>query len=174
MFGSPQSFSRTRIYRIDADEIEYQYIKIQKYIFLCFFLIFIYWCLINVVLSSRQPFLLLVIIPRLRLGIYKAGGTAVWKTVPTRAGFTCSSLRDDHKCSKSITDNALMSLATKIMFWCKKWLEYLDKPMSISIFAPTNIFTARRQQILDTLWKWEKHGKTDSQHSWWRASGGWV
>ena len=89
------------------------------------------------------------------LGIYKAGGTAVWKTVPTRAGFTCSSLRDDHKCSKSITDNALMSLATKIMFWCKKWLEYLDKPMSISIFAPTNIFTARRQQILDTLWKWE-------------------
>ena len=93
------------------------------------------------------------------LGIYKAGGTAVWKTVPTRAGFTCSSLRDDHKCSKSITDNALMSLATKIMFWCKKWLEYLDKPMSISIFAPTNIFTARRQQILDTLWKWEKHGK---------------
>ena len=93
------------------------------------------------------------------LGIYKAGGTAVWKTVPTRAGFTCSSLRDDHKCSKSITDNALMSLATKIMFWCKKWLEYLDKPMSISIFAPTNIFTARRQQILDTLWKWEMHGK---------------
>ncbi len=63
------------------------------------------------------------------LGIYKAGGTAVWKTVPTRAGFTCSSLRDDHKCSKSITDNALMSLATKIMFWCKKWLEYLDKPI---------------------------------------------
>lgn len=56
-------------------------------------------------------------------------------------------------------------LPTKIMFWCKKWLEYLDKPMSISIFAPTNIFTARRQQILDTLWKWEKHGKTDSQHS---------
>ena len=103
--------------------------------------------------------------PGRSLGIYKAGGTAVWKTVPTRAGFTCSSLCDDHKCSKSITDNALMSLATKIMFWCKKWLEYLDKPMSISIFAPTNIFTARRQQILDTLWKWEKHGKTDSQHS---------
>ena len=93
------------------------------------------------------------------LGIYKAGGTAVWKTVPTRAGFTCSSLRDDHKCSKSITDNALMSLATKIMFWCKKWLEYLDKSMKSNIFAPTNIFTALRQQILDTLWKWEKHGK---------------
>ena len=35
-------FCRTRIYRIDADEIKYQYIKIQKYIFLCFFLIFIY------------------------------------------------------------------------------------------------------------------------------------
>ena len=35
-------FFRTRIYRIDADEIKYQYIKIQKYIFLCFFLIFIY------------------------------------------------------------------------------------------------------------------------------------
>ena len=103
--------------------------------------------------------------PGRSLGIINKEGTAVWKTVPTRAGFTCSSLRDDHKCSKSITDNALMSLATKIMFWCKKWLEYLDKPMSISIFAPTNIFTARRQQILDTLWKWEKHGKTDSQHS---------
>ena len=60
---------RTRILRIDADEIKYQYIKIQKYIFLCFFLIFIYWCFINVVLSSRQPFLLLVIIPRLRPGL---------------------------------------------------------------------------------------------------------
>ena len=48
---------------------------------------------------------------------------------------------------------------TKIMFWCKKWLEYLDKSIKISIFAPTNIFTALRQQILDTLWKWEKHGK---------------
>ena len=35
-------FSRTRIYRIDTDAIKYQYIKIQKYIFLCFFLIFIY------------------------------------------------------------------------------------------------------------------------------------
>ena len=35
-------FFRTRIKRIDADEIKYQYIKIQKYIFLCFFLIFIY------------------------------------------------------------------------------------------------------------------------------------
>ena len=62
-------FCRTRIYRIDTDEIKYQYIKIQKYIFLCFFLIFIYWCFINVVLSSRQPFLLLVIIPRLRPGL---------------------------------------------------------------------------------------------------------
>ncbi len=35
-------FFRTRIKRIDSDEIKYQYIKIQKYIFLCFFLIFIY------------------------------------------------------------------------------------------------------------------------------------
>ena len=35
-------FCRTRIKLIDADEIKYQYIKIQKYIFLCFFLIFIY------------------------------------------------------------------------------------------------------------------------------------
>ena len=35
-------FCRTRIKRIDTDEIKYQYIKIQKYIFLCFFLIFIY------------------------------------------------------------------------------------------------------------------------------------
>ena len=31
---------------------------------------------------------------------------AVFLTVPTQAEFTCSSLRDDHKCSKSITDNA--------------------------------------------------------------------
>ena len=31
---------RTRMKRIDADEIKYQYIKIQKYIFLCFFLYF--------------------------------------------------------------------------------------------------------------------------------------
>ena len=54
--------------------------------------------------------------PGRSLGIINKEGTAVWKTVPTRAGFTCSSLRDDHKCSKSITDNALMSLATKIMF----------------------------------------------------------
>ena len=53
---------------------------------------------------------------------------------------------------------------TIIVFWCKRWLEYLDKPILISIFVPTNIFTALRQQILDTLWKWEKHGKTDSQH----------
>ena len=29
--------TRTRIYRIDADEIKYQYIKIKKDIFLCFF-----------------------------------------------------------------------------------------------------------------------------------------
>ena len=43
----------------------------------------------------------------------------------------------------------------KIMFWCKKWLEYLDKSMKICIFAPTYIFTALRQQIQDTLWKWE-------------------
>ena len=39
--------------------IKYQYIKIQKYIFLCFFLIFIYWyficsVFICLVLSSRQ------------------------------------------------------------------------------------------------------------------------
>ena len=59
---------RTRIIRIERMK-KYQYIKIQKYIFLCFFLIFIYWCFINVVLSSRQPFLLLVIIPRLRPGL---------------------------------------------------------------------------------------------------------
>ncbi len=25
---------------------------------------------------------------------------------------------------------------TKIMFWCKKWLEYLDKSMKSNIFAP--------------------------------------
>ena len=31
---------------------------------------------------------------------------AVFQTVPTQAEFTCSSLRDDHKCSKSITDKA--------------------------------------------------------------------
>ena len=44
---------------------------------------------------------------------------------------------------------------TIIVFWCKRWLEYLDKPIYISIFVPTNIFTTLRQQILDTLWKWE-------------------
>ena len=54
---------------------------------------------------------------------------------------------------------------TIIVFWCKRWLEYLDKPILISIFVPTNIFTALRQQIPDTLWKWEKHGKqTVSTH----------
>ena len=31
----------------------------------------------------------------------------------------------------------------------------MDKSIKISIFAPTNIFTALRQHILDTLWKWE-------------------
>ena len=44
---------------------------------------------------------------------------------------------------------------TIIVFWRKKWLAYMDKSMKSSIFAPTNIFTALRQQILDTLWKWE-------------------
>ena len=34
--------------------------------------------------------------------------------------------------------------------------------MKSNIFAPTNIFTALRQQILDTLWKWEKHGNGQS------------
>ena len=38
---------------------------------------------------------------------------AVFLTVPTQAEFTCSSLRDDHKCSKSITDKAD---ATDILF----------------------------------------------------------
>ena len=38
---------------------------------------------------------------------------AVFQTVPTQAEFTCSSLRDDHKCSKSITDN---SDATDLFF----------------------------------------------------------
>ena len=38
---------------------------------------------------------------------------AVFLTVPTQAEFTCSSLRDDHKCSKSITDN---SDATDLFF----------------------------------------------------------
>ena len=38
---------------------------------------------------------------------------AVFQTVPTQAEFTCLSLRDDHKCSKSITDN---SDATDLFF----------------------------------------------------------
>ena len=44
--------------------------------------------------------------PGRSLGIKNKKKAAVWKTVPTQTEFTCSSLRDDHKCSKSITDNA--------------------------------------------------------------------
>ena len=44
--------------------------------------------------------------PGRSLGITNNSWRAVWKTVPTQTEFTCSSLRDDHKCSKSITDNA--------------------------------------------------------------------
>ena len=46
------------------------------------------------------------IVPGRSLGIKNKKKAAVWKTVPTQTEFTCSSLRDDHKCSKSITDNA--------------------------------------------------------------------
>ena len=44
--------------------------------------------------------------PGRSLGIKAKTRRAVWKTVPTQTEFTCSSLRDDHKCSKSITDKA--------------------------------------------------------------------
>ena len=44
--------------------------------------------------------------PGRSLGIKAITRTAVWKTVPTQTEFTCSTLRDDHKCSKSITDKA--------------------------------------------------------------------
>ena len=44
--------------------------------------------------------------PGRSLGTTTKKKRAVWKTVPTQTEFTCSSLRDDHKCSKSITDNA--------------------------------------------------------------------
>ena len=43
--------------------------------------------------------------PGRSLGTTTKKKRAVWKTVPTQTEFTCSSLRDDHKCSKSITDN---------------------------------------------------------------------
>ena len=36
--------------------IKYQYIKIQKYIFLFFFLIFLYWCFIKSVESDKSVF----------------------------------------------------------------------------------------------------------------------
>ena len=44
--------------------------------------------------------------PGRSLGTTTKKKRAVWKTVPTQTEFTCSSLRDDHKCSKSITDKA--------------------------------------------------------------------
>ena len=44
--------------------------------------------------------------PGRRLGTTTKKKRAVGKTVPTQTEFTCSSLRDDHKCSKSITDKA--------------------------------------------------------------------
>ena len=37
---------------------------------------------------------------------------AVFQTVPTQAEFTCSSLRDDHKCSKSITDKRMRRICS--------------------------------------------------------------
>ena len=54
----------------------------------------------------QTAILVMFIIPRLRPGITTKKKRAVWKTVPTQSDFSCSSLRDDHKCSKSITDNA--------------------------------------------------------------------
>ena len=51
--------------------------------------------------------------PGRSLGTTTKKKRAVWKTVPTQTEFTCSSLRDDHKCSKSITDN---SDATDLFF----------------------------------------------------------
>ena len=54
----------------------------------------------------QTAILVMFIIPRLRPGITTKKKRAVCKTVPTQSDFTCSSLRDDHKCSKSITDNA--------------------------------------------------------------------
>ena len=54
----------------------------------------------------QTAILVMFIIPRLRPGTTTNKKRAVWKTVPTQSDFTCSSLRDDHKCSKSITDKA--------------------------------------------------------------------
>ena len=86
---------------IGLTRIKYQYIKIQKYIFLCFFLIFIYWCFINVVLSSRQPFLLLVIIPRLRPGLLSLRSVLSSRQL----SFCALSPSALSPCSKSITNN---------------------------------------------------------------------
>ena len=54
----------------------------------------------------QTAILVMFIIPGRSLGTTTNKKRAVWKTVPTQSDFTCSSLRDDHKCSKSITDNA--------------------------------------------------------------------
>ena len=54
----------------------------------------------------QTAILVMFIVPGRSLGIKNKKKAAVWKTVPTQTEFTCSSLRDDHKCSKSITDKA--------------------------------------------------------------------
>ena len=54
----------------------------------------------------QTAILVMFIIPGRSLGTTTNKKRAVWKTVRTQTEFTCSSLRDDHKCSKSITDNA--------------------------------------------------------------------
>ena len=54
----------------------------------------------------QTAILVMFIIPGRSLGTTTNKKRAVWKTVPTQSDFTCSSLRDDHKCSKSITDKA--------------------------------------------------------------------
>ena len=51
---------------------------------------------------------------------------AVFLPVPTQAEFTCSSLRDDHKCSKSITDNPD---ATDLFFFTDFFLLDLYAPV---------------------------------------------
>ena len=56
---------------------------------------------------------------------------AVFLTVSTQAEFTCSSLRDDHKCSKSITDNAdatdLFSFTDFFHYYKNKFNHILNK-----------------------------------------------
>ena len=54
---------------------------------------------------------------------------------------------------------------TKIMFWCKKWLEYLDKSMKSCIFTPIKYIHCPKTANTGHALEVGKTRKTDSQHS---------